>query len=152
MSPGELGELKLVVAFLQRPDEENESDNVEHESNESVVSRQREKNLVDQQDVLEVVDDTFTVEIIHCGAQKIPVQGLCEPQASRSTRYVGDGNNLFEGYYLDSGNNYYDIDVAGEQDPEEECNHNKGPYCSSDEVLLLFLVLGLGRGFWDVGF
>lgn len=54
---------------------------VEHEANEAVVGSEREENLVDEDDVLEVVNDTLPVEEVHCAAQKVPIQTLCEPQA-----------------------------------------------------------------------
>jgi hypothetical protein len=41
-----------------------------------MVGGKGEQNPVDQDNVLEVVNHALAVEKVHCGAQKIPIQGL----------------------------------------------------------------------------
>jgi hypothetical protein len=78
VGPGELLELELVVTFFKRDDEEDEAHDVEHETDEAVVGSKGQENLVDQDNVLEVVDDTLAVEEVHGGAKEIPVERLGE--------------------------------------------------------------------------
>lgn len=114
---------------------------IEHETNEAMVSRKRQENLVDEDDVLEVVDDTFAVEKIHGSTQEVPVECLGEAQLAGTARNVGNGNDLLEGDDLNSSDNHDDVDVTGKHGSEEEGNHDNAPYCSCDERLLLLLVL-----------
>jgi hypothetical protein len=162
VSPGKLCELKSVVALLQRAHKEDETckaldrrvrganreftNNVQHKAYEPVVSSQGKKNPIDQQDVFEVVDDTFSIEKIHDSAQEIPVQRLCKAQTARPTWHICYGNHLLEGDDLDGGDGDDDVDVAGEQGYEEAGNHDKGPYCARDEVCLFLLILILRWG------
>jgi hypothetical protein len=78
VGPGELLELELVVALFEGDDEEDEAHDIKHETDEAVVGSKGQENLVDQDDVLEVVDDTLAVEEVHGGAQEVPVERLCE--------------------------------------------------------------------------
>jgi hypothetical protein len=41
--------------------------------NEAMMSREREKNLIHQENVLEIVDYRLSVEIIHGNRQKVPM-------------------------------------------------------------------------------
>ena len=87
------------MAFLKSADEENEAwslasasfqtqasiltdemltDYVEHEADESVMCGKGQQNLVNQNDMFEVIDDTLSVKKVHGRPQKIPVQGSCE--------------------------------------------------------------------------
>lgn len=93
VSPREVGELELVVTGLERTDEEDEAwamlaictsqshpieltKDVEQEADEAVVRCQRQQDLVNQNNVLEVVDDRLAVEEVHGGREPIPVQTL----------------------------------------------------------------------------
>lgn len=96
--------------------------------------------------MLEIVNDALSVEKVHGGAEEIPVQGSGEGQILRSAGDVGDGYDFLEGDDLDSGNYADDVNVAGEHGCKETSYHDERPYCSSDEGLLLFFVLGLR--FW----
>ena len=111
-----------------------------------MVGREGQQNAVDKEDVLEIVDDALAVEKIHGGPQEVPVERLGEAQTPRLARHSVYGNDLLEGDDLDSGDYDYDVDVAGEQGPEEAAQHDKGPYGPRVEVLELLLVVGLRRG------
>ena len=107
------------------------------------MSCKRQQDPVYEDDVLKVVDDAFAVQKVHGDSQEVPIQCLCEPQASRSTWNVRYGNHLFEGQYLDCRNDHDNVDVAGEHGCKEAGDHDKGPDCSCDEGLLLLFILGL---------
>lgn len=165
--PSKLGELESVVALLERSDKEHESyrnqlayantkmkkqgvvsicpltHDVESKANESVVRGQREQHLVDEEDVLEVVDDTLSVQEIHCCREEIPIQGLGEAEVLLLAGDVGDGNDFLEGDNLDRGDQTNDIDVTGEHGDEKAGDHHESPYRAGNEGLLLFLVFGL---------
>lgn len=47
--------------------------NPENETDEPVMRRQGQQHPVDQKNVLEVVDDAFTVQKVHAGSQEVPV-------------------------------------------------------------------------------
>lgn len=47
---------------------------IEHEADEAMVGSQGQQNLIHQQDMLEVVDDTLSVQKVHGGGQEIPVK------------------------------------------------------------------------------
>ena len=83
VSPGELLELELVVALFKRDDEEDKAHNVEHEADETVVGSKRQQDLVDQNDVLEVVNDTLAVQEVHGGSKEVPVESLCKAELAR---------------------------------------------------------------------
>jgi len=119
---------------------------VQHEGDEPVVGRKGQQDAVDEEDVLEVVDDALAVEKVHGGPQEIPVERLGEAQTPRLAGHSMYGNDLLEGDDLDGGDYDYDVDVAGEQGPEEAAQHDKGPYGPGVEVLELLLVVGLRRG------
>lgn len=108
-----------------------------------MVGSQREQDAVDEQNVLEVVDDALAIQKVHCGAQKVPVERLCEAQTAGLTGDVCDGNDLLEGHNLDCGDDDDDVEMAGAEGPEEAGNHEQGPYCARDEVCLFLFILGL---------
>lgn len=78
VGPSELGELELVVALFERDNEEDETHDIEHEGDEAVVGSEGQQDAIDQDDVLEVVDDTLAVEEVHGAAEEIPVERLCK--------------------------------------------------------------------------
>lgn len=108
-----------------------------------MVSRKRKQDLVDEDNVLEVVNDAFSVEEIHGGSQEVPIQALRKSQASGAARDIGNGDNLLEGNDLNSSYDDNDVDVAGEHGPEEASNHDQRPDCAGNEGLLLLLIVGL---------
>lgn len=115
---------------------------IEHKADESMVRSEWQQYAVNQHYVLEVVDDTFPIEKVHGGTQKVPVQSLGKSQRPGSARDVGNGNDLFEGNDLDGGDNDDYVDVSSEHGAEEDSNHGKRPYGTGDEGLLLLLILG----------
>lgn len=93
MRPCKLGELEPVMPLLERTDEENEAcngqwdtclslwvfhsrhtDNIKHETNETMMGRKRQQNPVNEDDVLEVVDDALSVKKVHGRSQEVPIQ------------------------------------------------------------------------------
>ena len=127
------------------------TDNVEHKGDEAVMSSQRKQQPVNHQNMLEVVDDALAVQKVHCGAEKVPVERLCEAQAAGLAGHVCDCNNLLEGYALDGGDHDDYEEVASAESPEEGGNHDEGPYCAGDEVCLFLLILCLGGLFGGLG-
>lgn len=91
------------------------TDHIKHKADEAVMRRKREQDLVDEDDMLEVVYDTFPVEIVHCRPQKVPIQSFSEPKTPSSTRDVGNSDDFLERYDLDSGDDQNDVYVSGEQ-------------------------------------
>jgi len=53
---------------------------IEHEADESVVRGKGQENLVNQDNVLEVINDTLAVQKVHGGAQKVPIERLGQAQ------------------------------------------------------------------------
>lgn len=51
---------------------------VKHEADEAMMGCKGEEHPVDEDDVLEIVDDTLSIEKVHCRAQEIPVERLGE--------------------------------------------------------------------------
>lgn len=117
---------------------------VKGETDESVVVRKRKQHLVNQQNMLEIVDDAFSVQEVHRRRQKVPVQGFGETQVLLLIGDIGDGDNFLERDNLDSGDESDDIDVTGEQRDEETSDHHEAPYRPGNEGLLFLLVFGLG--------
>jgi hypothetical protein len=107
-----------------------------------MMGRKGQKDFVDQYDMLEIVDDTFTVQEIHGGSQPVPVQGFCESKLTGSTGHICDGNDLLEGHNLDSSDNGKNIEMAHKHGTEEGPNHHESPYRTCNEGLLLLFVLG----------
>lgn len=147
MGPRELRELEAVVALFQGSDEENKTHHIEHEADEAVVGRQGQQHLVHQQNMLKVIDNAFSIQEIHGGRQKIPVQRLGKTQILLLARYVGNSDHLLERYDLDRGHDANDVDVAGEHGDEEAGNHDERPYCPRNKRLLLLFVFGQLRLF-----
>lgn len=141
--PGKVGELELVVASLERGDKEDKTEDIEDEADEAVVSGQRQQDLVNQNNVLEVVNDSLAVEEVHGSRQPVPVETLSRSKGAGTAGDVGDGNDLLERDDLYSGNNGNDVDVSHKERGKEQGEHDKGPESASYEVGLLLFVLGL---------
>lgn len=92
---------------------------VENEADETMMCGKRQQHLVNQDNVLKVVDDAFTVEKIHGGSQPIPIEALGRSERSRPARNVGNGNDFFERNDLDHGDNDDDVNVAHEEGGKE---------------------------------
>lgn len=107
-----------------------------------MMGGQRQENLVDQDDVFEVVDDGFSVKVVHCGGQPVPVQTLRRTQLAGAARDAGNGNDLLEGDDLNDRHDADDVDVAHEEGGQEAGHHDKGPEGPGNEVGLLLLILG----------
>ena len=107
-----------------------------------MVCRERQKNLIHQNDVLEVVDHTLAVQEVHGGSEEVPVESLGEAQTARSRRHICNGNDLLVANNLHGGHDDEHIDVAREHGSEEEGDHDKSPDRACNESLLLFLVFG----------
>lgn len=93
--------------------------------------------------MLEVVNDALAVEKVHGSAEKVPVERLCEAQATCLAGHIGNGNDLLEGDDLDGGDDDDDEKMSGTKGPEEAGNHDEGPYCTGDEVCLFLLIFAL---------
>lgn len=92
--------------------------------------------------MFEIIYDAFSVQVVHGSPQEIPIQRPGKRKILRSTRNVCDGDDLFEGNDLNSGNNYHHVYVPGEHRDKEEGDHNQCPYCPGNECLLFLLVIG----------
>lgn len=107
-----------------------------------MVCRERQKNFVNQYDMLEVVDHALAVQEVHGRSKEVPVESLGEAQAACSRRHVGNRNNLLVADDLHRSHDDEHVDVAGEHGSEEECDHDESPDRACDEGLLLLFVLG----------
>ena len=87
--------------------------------------------------MLEVINDALAIEEVHGGAKEIPIQRFGETQTARAAGDIRDRNDFFEGDDLDSSDDDYDVDVAGEHGSKEDANHHEGPDGAGDESLLL---------------
>lgn len=148
MGPCELRELEAVVALFQGTDEENKTHHIEHEADEAVVGRQGQQHLIHQQNVFEVVDDTFSIQEIHRSRQKIPVQRFGKAQILLFAGHVGNRDHLLKRHDLDRGHDANNVDVAGEHGDKEAGNHDKRPYRPRNKRLFLLFVFGQLRLFW----
>lgn len=118
-----------------------------------MVRRQRQENLVNQDNMLEVVYHSLSIQKVHGRSEPIPVEALCRSQLSRLAWDAGDGNDFAKGDDLDGGDDGDDVDVAHEEGGEEAGHHDEGPKGPRQEVGLFLVVLGflfgrrgLGRG------
>lgn len=64
--------------------------------------------------MLEIVYDALAIKKIHCRTQKVPVERFGEPQAPRSTWYVGDSDHFSERYNLDGSHEDNHVNVSSE--------------------------------------
>lgn len=143
VGPGKVGELELVVAGLQRSNKKDEAENIKNEADESVMSRKRQKDLVNENNVLKVVDYTLSIEKVHGSREPVPVETLGRSQGTSTARDVCNGDDFLERNDLDGGNDADDVDVAHEEGSEEEGEHDEGPKCACDKVGLFLFILGL---------
>ena len=95
MCPSELCELETIMAFLQGTHKEDEACNnsfrrssllqsdqlegcltndIKHEADESVVGCERQQDLIHEDNMLKVVYYALSVEKVHSGSQKIPIE------------------------------------------------------------------------------
>lgn len=112
-----------------------------------MVGSQGKQQTINHQDVLEVVDDALAVQEVHGGSEKVPVERLCETQATGLAGHVCNCNDLLERYALYGGDHDDYEEMACAESPEEGRNHDEGPYGAGNEVCLLLLILGLRRLF-----
>lgn len=115
---------------------------VEHKADKPMMCCKREQDPVNQEDVLEVIEHTLSIQEVHCCHEEVPVERLCELEVSGLAGDVGNGDDLLEGDDLNGGDNDDQVEVAGEDDDEEAGNHDKGPYRPGDERLSLLLKVG----------
>lgn len=104
-----------------------------------------QQNFVNQDDMLEVIYNTFSVQKVHGRTEEVPVQTAREGEILGSARDIRNGNDLLEGDNLYRCDNANDVEMAGEQTNKESGDHDEGPYCSGDECLLFLLILRLRR-------
>jgi hypothetical protein len=95
MGPGKLSELEFEVTLLKRSHEEDEAcpalvgmawpvrlgartEYVENEADEAMVGRKGQEDAINQNDMLEVVDNTLAVQEVHGGSEEVPIQGFRE--------------------------------------------------------------------------
>lgn len=91
--------------------------------------------------MLEVVYHTFSIQKIHGSPKEIPIERSCEPKVFRPAGHISYRNDFFEGHDLDCRHDSNHIDVPRKHGDEKDRNHDQGPYCPSDECLLLQLVI-----------
>lgn len=91
--------------------------------------------------MLEVVDDTLSVQEVHRRCQPIPVERLCESQPPGTTGDVRNRDYLLERDNLHRRDNRYDVYMPHEHCTKESAYHDERPYRSRDECRLLLLVL-----------
>lgn len=116
------------------------TEDVEHKANESVMSSQRQQDLVNQDHMFEVVYDALPVEEVHGRREPEIVQAFGGAQIACSAGDVGDGNDLLKGDHLDRSDDEDDVDMAHEKRGEEAADHDKRPESPRDEVGFLLLV------------
>ena len=93
--------------------------------------------------MLEIIDDAFSIQVVHCRPQKVPVQTPREGKIFGSAWYIRYGNNLFEGDDLDERDNPDHIYMTREECKKEGSDHDKGPYRASNEGLFLLFIIRL---------
>ncbi len=116
---------------------------VKDEADEAVVRCKRQKNSINEYNMLKVVDDTLAVEKVHGRGEPVPVETFGGPQRAGTAGDVGNGDDLLEGDDLDAGDDGDDVDVTHEQGGKEDGNHDKGPDCPRPKVCLFLFVLSL---------
>lgn len=117
---------------------------IKHKADKSMVSCEWQKYPINKNNVLKIIDDTLAVKEVHCCSQPVPVQTLCETQPTRTTGDIGDCNDLLEGDDLYSSHNGDNVEMSHEHGPKESSYHDKRPYRSRDEGLLLLFVIRHG--------
>lgn len=102
-----------------------------------------QQNLVNQQNVLEVIDDTFTIQKVHRDSQEIPVQGSGERKVLLLGGDLSNVDDLLERDHLDGRNKEKNVDMATEHGEEEPPDHGKRPDCTRDEGLFFLFIFHL---------
>jgi len=131
----------MLLAAARRKIRKSLTNSIEHEADESVVGCKWQENFVDQDNVLEVVNNTFSIEKVHCRCQPIPVERLCKSQPPRATRDVCNGDNFLEGDDLYCRDQRNDVYVPHKHSTKEGAYHDQRPYGSRDEGCLFLFVL-----------
>ena len=99
--------------------------------------------------MLKIVDHTLSVQEVHGCREEIPAQRLGETQVGLLFPLMlllflaSDRDDFLERDELNGSDQKDNVDVAGEQGDEETSNHDKSPYRSGNEGLLLLFVGGL---------
>ena len=91
--------------------------------------------------MFEIIDHALSIQVVHHRTKEIPVQCSRKSQIFCFTRYTGYSDDFFKGYDLYSCDDSDDIEMPREHAAKEYGHHDKGPYCSRDEGLLLLLVI-----------
>lgn len=123
------------------------TDEVQHEADKSMMGCEWNEHFVNEQDMLEVVDNAFSVKKIHGRRKEIPVQRFSKSEILRFAGDVGYGNNLLKRHNLNSGNDTNHVYMAGKQCHEKAGDHDKRPYRTGDKGLFLLFIIGERRGF-----
>lgn len=122
---------------------------VQHEADESMVGCERQKHLVHQQDMLEVVNDTLSVEEVHGRRQEIPIERFCKAQVLLSARNIRNCDDFLKGDDLNRRHNRYQIYMTGEHGTKEASNHDERPDRTSNKCLSLLFIF---RNGWSIRF
>ena len=130
MCPSELCELETIMAFLEGTHKEDEACNnsfrrgsllqsghlegcltndIKHEADKSVVGCERQQDLIHKNNMLKVVYYTLSVEKVHSGSQKIPIERSGEPQVLRFAGHIGDSDDFFERHDLNPSDDENDV-------------------------------------------
>ena len=133
MRPSELCELETIVAFLERSHEENEACNgslrtgsllqsehlagcltndIKHEADKAVVGCERKQDFIHKNNMLKVVYYAFSIEKVHSGPKKIPIERSGKSQVLRLAGNVGDSDDFFERHNLDPSDDKNDIQMS----------------------------------------
>lgn len=105
------------------------------------MRRKGQKDLVHEQNMLEVINDTFTIQKVHCYGKEVPIQRPRQWEVLLLGRDLGNVDDLFEADDLDGSNQEENVDMSAEHSQEETSNHCQSPYCTSDKGLFLLLIL-----------
>jgi len=73
-SKSEMGLFDGLVEGTKSPLACIHTNDVQHEADKSVMSGEWQKDNIDEHNVLEVVDNTFSVKEIHRGSQEVPIE------------------------------------------------------------------------------
>ena len=111
-----------------------------------MINGKREQKRVDKNNMLEVVNDRFTLEEINSRGEEVPIE-CPTPRKLLFYRWLGrKSNDFLERKNLNENNETNNVYMTGSNDQEEATNHHQSPYCSNDKVLfLLFLLIDSDR-------
>lgn len=74
MSNTELSKLEPVVILFKRVDKKDKANNVEAVGEKAVMHSKWEQQIANHNMVFEVVNNGFTLEIVDCGGEEVPVE------------------------------------------------------------------------------